>query len=104
MVVLVRKSPNGVYAVRPFFRTFNLLNEVEEMARTAFENSLGPRMDMYEEDKQVIIKASRRKTSTSALRTTLSPSRQRRRKRKKKGRRAPPIIPAKGASGSTSAG
>jgi HSP20 family protein len=57
MVVLVRKSPNGVYAVRPFFRTFNLLNEVEEMARTAFENSLGPRMDMYEEDKQVIIKA-----------------------------------------------
>ena len=57
MVALVRRSPNGVYAVRPFFRTFNLLDEVEEMARTAFESGLSPRMDMYEEDKQVVIKA-----------------------------------------------
>jgi HSP20 family protein len=57
MVALVRRSPNGVYAVRPFFRTFNLLNEVEEMARTAFDAGLNPHIDMYEEDGQVIIKA-----------------------------------------------
>lgn len=57
MVALVRRSPNGVYAVRPFFRTFNLLDEVEAMARTAFETGLSPRMDVYEEDKQIVIKA-----------------------------------------------
>ena len=57
MVALVRRSPNGVYAVRPFFHTFNLLNEIEEMARHTFESGLSPHMDMYEEDNQVIIKA-----------------------------------------------
>jgi HSP20 family protein len=57
MVALVRRSPNGVFALRPFFRPFNLLEEVEEMARNAFETSLTPRMDMYEEDKELVIKA-----------------------------------------------
>ena len=57
MVALVRRSPNGIYSVRPFSHTFNLLNQVEEMARSAFESGLSPHMDMYEEDKQVIIKA-----------------------------------------------
>lgn len=57
MVALVRRSPNGVFALRPFFRPFSLLEEVEDMARTAFETSLTPRMDMYEEDKELVIKA-----------------------------------------------
>jgi HSP20 family protein len=57
MVALIRRSPNGVYAVRPFFRTFNLLDEVEDMARRAWDTSLTPRVDMYEEDNQVIVKA-----------------------------------------------
>jgi HSP20 family protein len=57
MVALVRRSPNGVFALRPFFRPFSLLEEVEEMARTAFETGLTPRMDMYEEDKELVIKA-----------------------------------------------
>jgi HSP20 family protein len=57
MVALVRRSPNGVFALRPFFRPFSLLEEVEEMARNAFETSLTPRMDMYEEDKELVIKA-----------------------------------------------
>ena len=57
MVALVRRSPNGVFAVRPFFRPFSLLEEVEEMARTAFNSGLTPRMDMYEEEKELVIKA-----------------------------------------------
>jgi HSP20 family protein len=57
MVALVRRSPNGVFALRPFFRPFSLLEEVEEMARNAFETSLTPRIDMYEEDKELVIKA-----------------------------------------------
>lgn len=57
MVALVRRSPNGVFALRPFFRPFSLLEEVEEMAKNAFETSLTPRMDMYEEDKELVIKA-----------------------------------------------
>ena len=57
MVALVRRSPNGVFAVRPFFRPFGLLEEVEEMARTAFNSGLTPRMDMYEEEKELVIKA-----------------------------------------------
>jgi HSP20 family protein len=57
MVALIRRSPNGIFALRPFFRPFSLLEEVEDMARTAFETSLTPRMDMYEEDKELVIKA-----------------------------------------------
>jgi HSP20 family protein len=57
MVALIRRSPNGVYAVRPFFRTFNLLDEVEDMAKRAWDTTMTPRVDMYEEDNQVVVKA-----------------------------------------------
>ncbi|MBN1176379.1 MAG: Hsp20/alpha crystallin family protein [Dehalococcoidales bacterium] len=57
MVSLVRWNPNGGVAVRPFFRPFRLLEEVEEMARSAFETGLTPKMDMYEEEKDLVIKA-----------------------------------------------
>jgi HSP20 family protein len=57
MVALIRRSPNGVYAVRPFFRTFNVLDEVEDMAKRAWDTTMTPRVDMYEEDNQVIVKA-----------------------------------------------
>ncbi len=57
MVSLVRWNPNGGVAVRPFFRPFRLLEEVEEMARSAFETGLTPKMDMYEEEKELVIKA-----------------------------------------------
>ena len=57
MVSLVRWNPNGGAAVRPFFRPFRLLEEVEEIARSAFETGLTPRMDMYEEEKELVIKA-----------------------------------------------
>ena len=57
MVALIRRSPNGVYAIRPFFRRFNLLDEVEEMAKRAWDTGMTPRVDMYEEDNQVVVKA-----------------------------------------------
>ena len=57
MVALVRRSPNGALALRPFFRPFSLLEEVEAMARYAFETSLTPKLDMFEENDELVIKA-----------------------------------------------
>ena len=57
MVALVRRSPNGALTLHPFFRPFSLLEEVEEMARTAFDTSLTPKLDMYEEKNELVIKA-----------------------------------------------
>ena len=57
MAALIRWNPNGGMAVRPFFRPFSLLEEAERMAKDAFESGLTPRMDMYEEDKEVVVKA-----------------------------------------------
>ena len=57
MAALIRWNPDGGFAVRPYFRPFRLLEEVEEMARSAFESSLTPKMDMYEEEKELVIKA-----------------------------------------------
>jgi HSP20 family molecular chaperone IbpA len=55
MVALIRRSPNGEFALEPFFRPFSLLEEVEEMAR-AFD-TLTPKLDMYEDEKELVIKA-----------------------------------------------
>jgi HSP20 family protein len=57
MVALVKRSPNGVFALRPFFSPFSLLDEVEKMAKSAFEPGLIPRIDMYEEEKELVVKA-----------------------------------------------
>ena len=57
MVALVRRNPNRVYALSPFFRPFSLLDEVESMAKAAFDSGLTPKMDMYEEDGTVVVKA-----------------------------------------------
>ena len=57
MVALVRRNPNGVLALRPFFRPFRLIEEVEEMARAAFDASLTPKIDMFEENNELVIKA-----------------------------------------------
>ena len=57
MVALIRWNPDGGMALRPFGSPFSLLEEVEEMARSAFETSLVPKLDMYEEDKELVIKA-----------------------------------------------
>jgi HSP20 family protein len=57
MVALVRRSPNGAFALEPLFRPFSLLEEVEEMARAAFNTSLTPKLDMFEENNELVIKA-----------------------------------------------
>jgi HSP20 family protein len=57
MVALVRRSPNGFFALRPFFHPFSLIEEVEEMARSAFDTSLTPKIDMFEEENELVIKA-----------------------------------------------
>jgi HSP20 family protein len=57
MVALVRRSPNGVFALRPFLHPFSLFDGVEEMERSAFEPGLIPTVDMYEEDKELVVKA-----------------------------------------------
>jgi HSP20 family protein len=57
MVALVRRSPNGAIALRPFFHPLSLLEEVEEMARDAFETGLVPKLDMLEEDNELVIRA-----------------------------------------------
>jgi HSP20 family protein len=57
MVALVRRSPNGALTLHPFFRPFSLLDEVEEMARAAFDTSLTPKLDMFEENNELVIKA-----------------------------------------------
>ena len=57
MVALVRRSPSRVLTLEPFFRPFSLLDEVEEMARAAFDTGLTPKLDMYEEENELVIKA-----------------------------------------------
>ncbi len=57
MVALIRWNPDGGMALRPFGSPFSLLEEVEEMARSAFKTGLVPKLDMYEEDKELVIKA-----------------------------------------------
>ena len=57
MVALIRWNPDGGMGLRPFASPFGLLDEVEEMARSAFETGLVPKLDMYEEDKELVIKA-----------------------------------------------
>ena len=57
MVALIRRNPNGVLALRPVFRPFRLLEEVEQMARSAFETEMTPKTDMFEEEGHIVVKA-----------------------------------------------
>ena len=49
MVALIRRSPSRALALEPLFRPFSLLEEVEAMAKAAFDSSLIPKLDMFEE-------------------------------------------------------
>ena len=57
MVALVRRSPNGALTLEPWFRPLSLLEEVEEMAQAAFNTGLHPKLDMFEENNELVIKA-----------------------------------------------
>lgn len=56
MVALVRRIP-GTLILEPWFREFGLLDEVEAMAEAAFDTGLTPSLDMYEEEKELVVKA-----------------------------------------------
>lgn len=57
MVALIRRSPNGALTLRPFLSPFSLIEEVEEMARAAFDTRLTPKLDMFEENGELVVKA-----------------------------------------------
>jgi HSP20 family protein len=57
MVSLVRRSPSRTLTLKPFFHPFSLLDEAEQIARIAFNTSLNPRLDMFEENNELVIKA-----------------------------------------------
>jgi HSP20 family protein len=57
MVALIRWSPDGGVSLRPFTSPFSLLEEAEEMARSAFETGLVPKIDLYEEGKELVVRA-----------------------------------------------
>ena len=56
MTALIRWSPETGLALQPFFRPFDLLEEVEEMA-AGFDKALVPDIDMFEDGNEVIVKA-----------------------------------------------
>jgi HSP20 family protein len=55
MVALVRRD--GGLALPSWPYPFGLLDEVEAMARAAFETGLSPKLDMFEEGDELVIKA-----------------------------------------------
>ena len=57
MVALIRRSPSRALSLEPFFRPFSLLEEVEAMAKAAFDSGLIPKLDMFEEGNDLVIKA-----------------------------------------------
>jgi HSP20 family protein len=57
MVALVRRIPSRTLTLEPFFRPFGLLDEVEAMAKAAFDAGLTPKLDMYEEVNELVVKA-----------------------------------------------
>jgi HSP20 family protein len=56
MTAIIRWNPERGLALRPFFRPYSLLEEVEKMAESAFGAELSPKLDMYEEDKELVVK------------------------------------------------
>ena len=57
MPALIRWNPDTRMALHPYFRPARLLDEIEEMARKAFEGNLKPAIDLAEEEKEIIVKA-----------------------------------------------
>jgi HSP20 family protein len=56
MAALIRWSPETGLSLRPYFRPFSLLEEVERMA-SDFDAGLMPEIDMFEEGNELVIKA-----------------------------------------------
>jgi HSP20 family protein len=57
MVSLIRRSPNGFMSLLPLYSPLRFLEHLEEITGSGFETRLIPRLDMYEEEKELVIKA-----------------------------------------------
>jgi HSP20 family protein len=57
MVNLIRWSSPSVMEPRPFVSPLGLLDEVEQIAREAFEDTLIHGLEMSEEEKELVVKA-----------------------------------------------
>ena len=65
MNAIIKRGPTGALTmVRPFYRPFGLMDEVERMARDIWDSwrpvastSFMPRLDIYEEKDELVIKA-----------------------------------------------
>ncbi len=57
MVNLIRWNPAAVMELQPFVSPLGWLEEVEEMARAAFETAVVPGLEIQEEDKELVVKA-----------------------------------------------
>ncbi len=58
MDAIIRRSPNRTLTVfEPLYRPFNLLEEVEAMAREVFDGGLLHSLDVYEEKGELVVKA-----------------------------------------------
>jgi HSP20 family protein len=53
MVSLIRRSPNGLMSLLPLYSPLRLLEEVDDISPGML---LTPRVDMYEEEKELVVK------------------------------------------------
>jgi HSP20 family protein len=56
MVALVKRNANRL-SLLPFYSPLSLLEEVENMTGLTFETGLTPEIDVYEEEKELVIKS-----------------------------------------------
>lgn len=57
MVSLIRRTPNGFMSLLPLYSPTRFLEQLEEMTGSDFDTQLTPRLDMYEEENELVIKA-----------------------------------------------
>jgi HSP20 family protein len=57
MVSLIRRSPDGFMSLLPLYSPARFLEHFGEMTDSGFETRLTPRLDMYEEENELVVKA-----------------------------------------------
>jgi HSP20 family protein len=57
MVSLIRRGPDGNMSLLPLYSPLRFLEHLEEMTDSNFETRLTPQLDMFEEEKELVIKA-----------------------------------------------
>jgi HSP20 family protein len=57
MVSLIRRSPNGLMSLLPLYNPARFLEHFGEITDSDFETRLTPRLDMYEDGGELVVKA-----------------------------------------------